>query len=91
MGVLSSLKSWIGSKDKTERAPEGFCPNCWGRQEYEGNFYKALKNENIDLNNIDEKKGWIEAYVARHLEGIQLKPGEDVHTCPTCKVTYAPE
>jgi hypothetical protein len=70
-------------------APEGFCPNCWGKQEYGGNFYEAVEKENIDLNNVKARKGWIQAYAAEHLEGIKLKattPGN--YECQICKVSY---
>lgn len=75
-----------GNKDV---APEGFCPNCWGKQEYGGNFYEAVEKEQIDLNNVNERKGWIQAYATEHLEGIKLhKTEKGVYECQTCKLTY---
>lgn len=62
--------------------PEGFCPTCWGRQEYGGKFYDAVYKEGINLNNISSKKGWITAYVQQNLEGIKLKEG--AKKCATC-------
>lgn len=70
-------------------ALEGFCPNCWGKQEYEGEFYKAVEKEQIDLNNVSERKGWIQAYAMEHLEGIKLEKTEKGHyECQICKVSY---
>ena len=40
--ILNFLKKKQASKDET--SPEGFCPNCWGRQEYGGQFLEAVKN-----------------------------------------------
>lgn len=93
MSVFAKLKALLGKKEidssNDVHVPEDFCPNCWGRQEYGGNFYEAVKNEGIDINNIDSRKGWIEAYAAEKLGGIQLKMNSDnVLACPTCKVTY---
>ncbi len=84
--VLNYFKS---PEQATTNIPDGNCPNCWGRQEYAGNFYEAVKNEQIDLNNVMEKKGWIQAYAAEHLEGIELKKVEGgVLECTACKLTY---
>lgn len=82
--VINYLK---GNQDKIE-APEGVCPNCWGRQEYEGKLIEAISHEHIDLNNVTEKKGWIQAYATQHLTGIKLEKKENVYECQTCKVTY---
>lgn len=68
--------------------PEGICPNCWGRNEYGGKFYEAMKNENVDINNINEKKGWIQDYADKHLSSIQLDHTDAGTVCSKCKVTY---
>ena len=68
--------------------PEDFCPNCWGRNEYGGKFYEAMKNENVDINNVNEKKGWIQDYADKNLSMIQLKHTDTGAVCAKCKVTY---
>lgn len=96
MSLFNQLKSFLqGSKAETEgtkiEVPDGICPNCWGREEYGGHFYESVKNEGVDINNINSKKGWIDAYATERLGGIQLKKNTDnVLACPTCKVTYKP-
>jgi len=72
----------------TTDVPDGFCPNCWGRNEYGGKFYEAMKNENVDINNISEKKGWIQDYADKHLSNIQLSHTNAGAVCSKCKVTY---
>ena len=50
MNLSLSLKKFFQSKSNGEKiglAPEGICPNCWGRQEWEGNYYKLMKAHNI--------------------------------------------
>jgi len=84
--VLKVFKN--NPKPSAANVPDGFCPNCWGRNEYGGKFYEALKNENIDINNINEKKGWIQDYADKHLAGLQLKQTDDGTICSTCKVSY---
>ncbi len=89
MKLLDAIKKFLGNKDATKiEAPEGHCPNCWGRQEYNGQLMDAIVQENIDLNNLNEKVGWIQAYATQHFEGIKLKPKDDVLECAACKLTY---
>ena len=88
MRLLEVVKQFLSKKEEKIAAPEGFCPNCWGRQEYQGEFLKAIHHENIDLNNVNEKKGWIQAYAAQQFEGIKLEPKGKVLECSACKLTY---
>lgn len=83
MNIEASIKQFFTSKSKNEitgRAPEGICPNCWGRQEWEGNYYKLMKARNITpesntyTNFIHE--------IASKLDKITLK--EDIYECTTC-------
>lgn len=77
-------------KGNEVKAPEGVCPNCWGRQEYSGQFFEAMKNEGIDANNASDKKGWIQDYADKHLAGIKLENKDNELVCQKCKVTYRP-
>ena len=93
MNVFNSIKNVLlaiskgNSKDTI--TPEGICPNCWGRQEYQGKFYEAIENENVNIDNIVKKKGWIDAYASEFLSGIQLQTDKNNEmVCSTCKVGY---
>lgn len=90
MKVFESIVNFLNKKEKSTDAPEGFCPNCWGRQEYEGQFFEAMENQNVDINNINEKKGWIQDYADKNLSGIQLKHQDDQLVCSKCKLSYRP-
>jgi hypothetical protein len=81
--MLEYLKKYLSGDSEKVTVPEGYCPNCWGNQEYGGKFIAAVHNEKIDLNNIEQKRGWIEAYATKNLHGIQLKKT----TCPVCKLS----
>lgn len=83
-----NLVEFFTSTKNIENAPEGFCPNCWGHQEYLGSFRNALEKEKIDLNNVGNKKGWIQAYASKHFEGIKLQKSDNITSCPACKLTY---
>ena len=74
-----------------EKTPEGYCPNCWGRQEYGGNFYKAVRNYSHDVDSHDPHDGWVFDYAKKHLEGIELNAEGDHVVCPNCKINYVPE
>lgn len=71
-----------------QKIDDDFCPNCWGRQEYGGAFYNAVKAEGINTKNINQKKGWIQAYVEKHLTGIKLKVVDAQLACNSCSVRY---
>ena len=49
-----SLLNWIrnrvkGQENDQEIVDAGLCPNCWGSQEYDGKFVKAIKDKQIDI------------------------------------------
>lgn len=91
MTILEHVKKWLREADSNEpvEAPTDFCPNCWGRQEYGGNYYEAIKNKGVSINNIDDNRGWIQKYVDENLNGIKLQHYDDENViCNACKVKY---
>ena len=93
MSIIKSLLNLLKKKETPtlEEVPTGFCPNCWGRDEYGGQFYEAVKNENFDVNSKNSKVGWVQDYANKHLSGIELKHEGEHLVCQKCKVTYKPE
>ncbi len=83
MEITDRIKEYLSKDDYKSKSPEGFCPNCWGRQEYSGEFFKALKSQNVDTGKIE--KGWINDYAEKHLLGIQLKEENGNQACPLCR------
>jgi len=87
MSIITNIKNYFKAKlegEETLKAPEGVCPNCWGKQEWEGEFYKE-----IIANNITPEHNTYDNFihkVAEKLDKITLK--EDTYTCETCKVRY---
>ncbi|MFY0654793.1 MAG: hypothetical protein JXQ96_22365 [Cyclobacteriaceae bacterium] len=88
MKIFDFVKALIASGSTKQISPEGYCPNCWGRQEYGGQFFESIKTEGINTNNIEEKKGWIQAYAEKHLTGIQLNVNDAQLVCNNCHVNY---
>lgn len=67
---------------------QAICPNCWGRQEYGGSFFKRSKAKGIDGNNLVKKKGWIQAYTEKYLTGIVLQEIDSKLKCAACHTVY---
>ena len=88
MNIFESVRNYFINAKNNISTPEEYCPNCWGKQEYEGRFLEIIQQEKIDLNNVDAKKGWIQGHAVKYFEGIKLKKTNDVFQCPTCKLTY---
>ena len=87
MNLADSIKRFFKAKENKEptgEAPEGVCPNCWGRQEWEGNYYKLLKARNITPESNTYNNFIFE--VASKLDKITLK--EDNYECMTCHINY---
>ncbi len=78
---MSKLKSFFSKK--TPVIP-GYCPNCWGRQEYQDQIHSAARKDQIDLNNIDKKMGWIQAYAAKNLSSMKLVDANGKMSCRGC-------
>lgn len=87
MNLIENIKTYF--KNKTENkelvnAPEGVCPNCWGKQEWDGEYYKFVKGENGNPSN--ETYNSFVKDVARKLDKITIH--KDTYTCETCNVKY---
>ena len=87
MNIIENLKIYFNKKynnEVTRESPEGVCPNCWGKQEWDGHFYKKIKANNITPE--DNTYNSFIREVAEKLDKITLK--EDTYTCETCNVKY---
>ena len=91
MTIIQKIKQFLFPVTSSPTSQESHCPNCWGRQEYNGRVLKVVRNEKIDLNNIDQKKGWVDAYFIRYFEGLKLRTSQPELVCATCNVSYRPE
>jgi len=100
MGLLSKLFG----KNKPQKTLEestlveaNVCPNCWGTQEYDNQFFEYVEDQtksniNQTKSNINQdkthQKAFVQQFVETHVTGIRLKrEGEDLY-CPKCKGKY---
>ncbi|MGB0849812.1 MAG: hypothetical protein ACPGTP_01080 [Bacteroidia bacterium] len=89
-----SILNWYrnlgkGVKNDQEIAEEGLCPNCWGSQEYDGKFVQAIRDKQIDVNNGEATRAFIQDFVSTHVQPIKLQNRDVYDQCPICKVKYS--
>lgn len=86
MSLIENITNFF-SKPKSEtqnEVLEGTCPNCWGKQEYDGKIRELYKDHQIDVNNKQANHSFIKDFVVTYIEGITLKKGNSGLECPTC-------
>ena len=71
-------------KSSNDEAPEGVCPNCWGKQEYDGTVRELIKDKQIDINNSKDAHAFIQKFVVERIDGITLKKGTSGLECKMC-------
>ena len=83
--MFQQIKKYFQSSQA--QSSESACPNCWGRQEYQDEFRETFTREEITLNNVDRKKGWVEAYASKFLYGIKFQKKGNKIACPSCHLS----
>ncbi|MBD81290.1 MAG: hypothetical protein CL840_20400 [Crocinitomicaceae bacterium] len=79
-------------REKTsQEAPKGFCPNCWGEQEYDQQIRDLQRDMQIDVNNHRANYAFIQDFVVNRIDGIKLKKGNNGYECPVCRTKYPGE
>ncbi|WP_136466427.1 hypothetical protein [Flagellimonas onchidii] len=88
MSLYNSILDYFSKKDKGEalKTPDGVCPNCWGTQDYDGQFREIFKDKQVDVNNHEENYAFIQDFIVNHVDGIRLKIDGSGFKCPTCRV-----
>jgi hypothetical protein len=82
--LLKSINTYFSKKDKgeeTNSAPEGMCPICWGHSEYDGQYYKVIKDKHLTPEN-DIYKSFISEIVDKHVNSTHKH--KDKYICTTC-------
>jgi len=88
MSLIDNLKTYFNRKEdqgNTDKAPQGVCPNCWGKQNWDGEYFTFVKGENGDPSK--ETYDSFVQNVARKLDKITIN--KDSYICETCKVAFA--
>lgn len=89
MTLLESIKTYFNKKinnEPTDDAPEGICPNCWGKQEWDNEFYEFIKGSKNDKRD-ETYNNFINKIVETNISGIAIQ--KDTYTCKTCNVNYS--
>lgn len=88
MNIIENLKTYFKNKENNQEsgtAPEGVCPNCFGKQEWDGEYYKFIKGQ--DGNPSESLYNNFVQDVARKLDKITIN--KDTYTCETCKMKHS--
>ena len=90
MGILDFFKNSRLKLEQEDIVEAGICPNCWGKQEYEGKFIEFAKDRQKDVINMDRtaQKAFVEQFIEDRVVGIRLKKEGDRLNCPRCKTGY---
>lgn len=90
MDLINRLEAFFkqAEKDTKNIPPKGYCPNCWGQQEYDHEIRNLYEDKQIDVNNHEANYAFIQDFVVNHLEGIHLIKGNNGYECPTCHTKY---
>lgn len=90
MDLIKKLEEFFKQPEKDTRntPPEGYCPNCWGKEEYDNQIRKLYEDEQIDVNNHEANYAFIQNFVVTYLNGIHLKKDNNEFECPTCHTKY---
>lgn len=92
MDIVGNIIKYLKKgQDEKEGAPEGLCPNCWGRQEYGGKFFIAIKQYGQNANIKEGERGWIQDWNDKHLLDISLVKNQGYNMCSHCKTRYKEE
>jgi len=84
------LFSWLFGKKRSPlmEAPDGICPNCWGKQEWDKKYFDIAKDKQIDVNNKEANHAFIQEFIVNHLDGIKLKKHSNYSQCNYCKAKH---
>jgi hypothetical protein len=87
MDIIDNIIQYFKTENKSVDlvSPEGTCPVCWGRQEYDGKIRTLLKDKQIDINNHKDSYMIIQEFIIHNIDGIVLKKGI-VTDCPECSI-----
>lgn len=88
MSIIQNIKNYFTSKaegNTSTNAPVGICPNCWGKEEWEGEFYKQNRGNKL-IGNDQTYNNFINKIVESNISGITIN--KDNYECKTCKVGH---
>lgn len=80
--IIDTIKAFFANKDKREEAyPEGTCPNCWGRNEWNEQYYELRKDKH-NIPGSEKYDSFINKVVEEHVNTTHKH--DDYYVCTTC-------
>jgi hypothetical protein len=82
--IVKNIKAYFSSKqdgEQTKLVPEGMCPNCWGHDEWDGQYYTVVKDKHL-LPDNDIYQSFISKIVDKHISTTHKH--ENKYICTTC-------
>ena len=82
--IIDKIKDYFSKKDNEENtnvSPDGTCPICWGREEWDGQYYKLKKDKSLTKGG-DNYNSFINKIVERHVDTVHKI--ENKYVCTTC-------
>ena len=82
--TLDNIKNFFTKKEngeQTELAPIGVCGPCWGRSEWEGQYYELKKDKN-NIPGSEIYESFISKIADKHIK--ITKKRENVYVCTSC-------
>ena len=78
-------------EERKDSPPQGYCPNCWGRQKYDDVIRELYKDKQIDVNNDKANYTFVRKFVVTRIDGIQLIRGDLGRSTALAKHGRAPQ
>ena len=82
--IVDKIKEYFQNKSEeieTKVSPEGTCPVCWGREEWDGQFYQLKKDKSL-VEGGEKYNSFINKIVEKHVETVHKI--ESKYVCTTC-------
>jgi len=82
--LVENIKDYFSKKEKGEavdKAPEGMCAVCWGYNEWDGEYYKLVRDRHLTPGK-QIYESFISKIVDKHVNTTHKH--ENVYICTTC-------
>lgn len=86
--IIDSIKRFFSKKRKgepTEETPQGVCPNCWGKQEYDGEFFEIIRDPHFTEEG-QRYTSFIQKVVDNHKDLAHVHGNK--YVCDTCQTSF---
>lgn len=82
--IIENIKKYFIAKENsesTDSAPEGVCKICWGHDEWDGKYYKVIKDKHLTPGD-DIYESFISKIADKYVNTTHKH--EDKYACTTC-------